>query len=236
ALPTLWIVGDSTVHNGKPEQGLFGWGDSLGELFDLTKINVVNRARGGRSSRTFISEGLWDSVMAPAHKGDFVLLQFGHNDWSPIDEKTKFRGSLRGTGDETKDVFNDLTNKQETVHSYGWYMRKMIDDAKAKGMTAIVCSPVPRLPSKDGAPPTSEATSYQEWAEETAKAEGVAYVNLFQFIWKKWAGRPASEIRKQYFTDADNTHTNAVGAKVNAACVVEGLKALKDDPLAAYLK
>ena len=57
-LPTVFIVGDSTVNNSS--DGFQGWGNAIGEYFDKTKINVVNRARGGRSSRTFFTEGLWD--------------------------------------------------------------------------------------------------------------------------------------------------------------------------------
>src|SRR5262245_23109501 len=69
--PTLFIVGDSTVNNGT--KGQQGWGTPLAALFDPKKITVDNRARGGRSSRTFITEGLWDKVLADLRPGDFVL-------------------------------------------------------------------------------------------------------------------------------------------------------------------
>ena len=61
ALPTLWVAGDSTAANGNPNAT--GWGKPLPGFFDLTKINVANRARGGRSSRTFVTEGLWDQIV-----------------------------------------------------------------------------------------------------------------------------------------------------------------------------
>src|SRR5207253_1679016 len=73
-LPTLWIVGDSTLNSNAP---LRGWGQDLAQFFDLNKINVVNRAIGGRSSRTFQYEGRWDKIMTEIKKGDFVILQFG---------------------------------------------------------------------------------------------------------------------------------------------------------------
>src|SRR5262245_47329962 len=100
-LPTLFIIGDSTVSNS--DSGAQGWGNVIGEYFDKAKINVQNRARGGRSSRTYFTEGLWDKVVAEIKPGDFVLIGFGHNDGGPID-KEKFRGSLRGTGEETQNV------------------------------------------------------------------------------------------------------------------------------------
>jgi lysophospholipase L1-like esterase len=57
-----------------------GWGDSLAAYFDESKINVLNRARAGRSARTFLTEGLWDKLLAEMKTGDYVLIQFGHND------------------------------------------------------------------------------------------------------------------------------------------------------------
>ena len=140
-LPTLFLIGDSTVNNSSED--FVGWGNIIGEYFDKTKINVVNRARGGRSSRTFYTEGLWEKVLAEIKPGDFVLMQFGHNDGGSID-KEKARGSLKGIGEETQEVTIEATGKKEVVRTFGWYMRKFIADAKAKGATPIVLSPVPR--------------------------------------------------------------------------------------------
>jgi len=128
--PTLFIIGDSTVNN--TGQGVQGWGNVIDGFFDKTKINIENRARGGRSSRTFYTEGLWDQVLSKINKGDFLLIQFGHNDGGPID-KEKARGSLKGVGDETKEIVVEATGKKETVHTYGWYLRKFISDAKSRG-------------------------------------------------------------------------------------------------------
>src|SRR5947207_9353553 len=77
-LPTLYVIGDSTVNNSG--RGMQGWGTPIADLFDRTKINVENKARGGRSSRTYLTEGLWDAVARQLKPGDFVLIQFGHND------------------------------------------------------------------------------------------------------------------------------------------------------------
>jgi len=70
ALPTAFIVGDSTAHN----QADLGWGDHLAHYFDTTRINVANRAIAGRSSRSFIREGAWDKVLAEMKPGDYMLL------------------------------------------------------------------------------------------------------------------------------------------------------------------
>src|SRR5215472_5945469 len=78
---TLWVVGDSTANNTNHQ----GWGDPLADYFDAAKINVVNRARAGRSSRTFYTEGLWDNVREQFKPGDYVLIEFGHNDGATFD-------------------------------------------------------------------------------------------------------------------------------------------------------
>lgn len=233
--PTLFIVGDSTVKNGT--RGQMGWGDPLARYFDRGRINVENHAIGGRSSRTFITEGRWDRILDRAKPGDFVLIQMGHNDGGPLDDKARARGTLRGTGEETKDIDNPITGKRETVHTYGWYLRKYAADAKAKGMTAVLCSPVPRVPSKRIEPGATlpEPSSYVAWSAEVAKEQGVAFIDLHRIILGRYAGMEPDEIKAKYFTPADNTHTGPAGAELNARAVVEGLRALKDLPLGGYL-
>src|SRR5260221_1596631 len=107
------------------------------EYFDKTKSIVANRAIGGRSSRTYLTEGLWDKVLAGMKPGDFVLMQFGHNDGGPL-TGGRARASLKGNGEETQEVTDEKTDKKELVHTYGWYIRKYVTDAKAKGAMPIV--------------------------------------------------------------------------------------------------
>jgi len=97
--PTIWLIGDSTVKNGsgKGAGGLWGWGDYLYRQFDTTKISIKNNALGGRSSRTFISEGLWDKVLAKVKPGDYVIMQFGHNDAGAVNDTIRARGTIKGT-------------------------------------------------------------------------------------------------------------------------------------------
>jgi len=104
ALPTLWIIGDSTVRNGSgsnPGNGQWGWGAPIEYYFDRAKINVVNRAIGGTSSRSFFNAS-WPAVLANVKKGDFVIMQFGHNDNNGVfTDAGGYRASLNGTGPET---------------------------------------------------------------------------------------------------------------------------------------
>jgi rhamnogalacturonan acetylesterase len=232
-LPTLFIVGDSTVKNNT--KGEEGWGDPIVAFFDSSKIKVENRAIGGRSSRTFQTEGRWDRVLDVARKGDFVLIQMGHNDAGPLDDPARARGTLRGTGDESKEIDNPITKQKEVVHTYGWYLRKYVSDARAKGMTPILLAPIPHCPKQAIDKGAVEKNGYVGWAEDVATAEKVPFVNLNRIVLAHYAGMEPADIKEKYFTPADNTHTSPAGAELNAACVVEGLRALPDCPLKEYL-
>jgi rhamnogalacturonan acetylesterase len=230
-LPTLFIIGDSTVKN--PSKGLQGWGDAIGSFFDQTRIRIDNRARGGRSSRTYLSEGLWDQVLGEIKPGDFVLMQFGHNDGGAVNDASRARGSLKGVGDETEEIDNLLTKKHEVVHTFGWYMKKFVNETKAKGATPIVLSQVPRNIWKDGKVERA-ASTYGGWAAEVAKSAGAFFIDLNDISAKKFEVLGPEKVQELYFLD-DHTHTTPAGAQLNAASVVEGLRALKNSPLAGFL-
>ncbi len=230
-LPHLFLIGDSTVNNST--KGLQGWGSPIAALFDKSRITVVNRALGGRSSRTFLTEGLWDKVAAELQPGDFVLMQFGHNDGGGLNTG-RARASIKGSGDETQEVTDEKTGKKETVHSYGWYMRKYCADAKAKSATPIVLSLVPRNIWKDNKVGRS-TNDYAKWAAEAAKAEGAAFIDLNELVATHYEQEGQEKVAKEYFTAADHTHTTPEGAKLNAATVTEGLRALKDCALCKFL-
>ena len=104
-------------------------------------------------------------------------MQFGHNEGSkPDTSRGGYRGVLRGTGDETVDLlWKDSTI--ETVHTYGWYLKKFVNDAKAKGATAIICSMIPRnqfdnkIKGIDGKVKRAN-NDFGKWAKEVAISEG----------------------------------------------------------------
>jgi lysophospholipase L1-like esterase len=160
-------------------------------------------------------------------------MQFGHNDGGPL-TGGRNRASIKGNGDEAQDVANPATGEKETVHSYGWYLRKYIADAKARGATAIVCSPIPRNMWK-GEKVNRAGNDYGKWAAEAAKSGGALFIDLNQIIADKYDALGPDKVLAQYFTPADHTHTNADGAKLNAASVAEGIRRLKDCPLGSYL-
>lgn len=235
ALPTLYLVGDSTMKVGTPGQR--GWGDELARFFDPTKINVVNQAIGGRSSRTYQTEGRWAAVLATLRPGDFVIVQFGHNDSSPVNEnppitaKTRARGTIRGVGEESREVDNILTGKREVVYSFGWYMRRYVEDIHARQATPIVLSLVPRNAWKDGKVVRSRPDNYGEWARLVAVATGAAFIDHNEIIAREMEKLGADQVGPLF---ADNLHAAPAGALFNARAAVAGLKALPGAPFADF--
>ena len=223
----VFIIGDSTVANGN--DSIVGWGRELPVFFDTTRVIVINKARGGRSSRTFINEGLWDEIVPQLQKGDFVLMQFGHNDGGRPDGE-KYRGSLRGMGDETMEVTKPDGTK-EIVHTYGWYMKKYITDTKAKGAVPIVLSMIPHNNWVDWNVKRA-SDMFGKWSKEAAEQNGALFVDLNDRIARKYEDMGPEKVNT--FFMRDRTHTNLAGAQLNALTVAEGVRALRSCDLSDY--
>lgn len=232
--PVVYIIGDSTVQNsdGNGKNLHWGWGTLIRDYVDTNRIVIANHAKAGTSTRTFITDGRWDVILARLKKGDYVFIQFGHNDQSPVNDTARARGTLKGTGDEVEEIINLKTQKQETVHTYGWYLKKFIKEARDKGAVPVVFSLVPRDKWKDGK--VNKEIDYVNWAAEVAKNTGTYYVDLNDLIVKKWEAM-GEEAVKAFFT-TDHTHTNLQGAQLNAATAIEGIRLIKDCSFNQYLK
>lgn len=229
ALPTFHIVGDSTVKSGGTK-GMFGWGERLAPFFDTNKINVVNHAIGGRSARTFFTEGRWGKVAAQIKPGDFVIIQFGHNDQGRIgDPANKNRADGRGTGEEVaEDIRPDGT--KESVHTFGWYLTQMVTNAQAKGAMVIISSPIPH---KDRWENGRDFEALAGWDREVAQKTGAQFLDLTLVVTDTYK-KIGKEKVDALFADK-GTHTTDAGAQTNAICVVSGLKGLNGDPLGKFL-
>ncbi len=229
ALPTFHIVGDSTVKSGGTGAGLWGWGERVKPFFDPNKINIVNHAIGGRSARTYFTEGRWQKVADDLKPGDFVIIQFGHNDQGRIgDPANKHRADGKGIGDETvPDTMPD--GSVEQVHTFGWYMAKFVTDAKARGATVIVCAPIPH---KQRWEKGRDFEALAGWDKQVAERNGALFLDLTLVITDAYQKVGAEKVAT-FFADK-GTHTTDTGAQFNAACVVAGLKSLPGDPLGNF--
>jgi lysophospholipase L1-like esterase len=228
--PTLFVAGDSTASAYEPNpKNQQGWGAVLQPLFDEKKLRVVDVARGGRSSRTFITEGHWDRMLAQLDAGDFVVIQFGHNDSGATNAEPpgstrplRARGTIPGIGTESEEIDNVITGKHETVYTFGWYLRKMIAETKAKGATPILFPPTATNKWRDGH--IGCPGGYRTWTWQTAKAENVAFVDLLRISGERYQHEGPDKVAAQFLPDT--IHTNVAGAQSTAADVLAGLRGL----------
>lgn len=231
--PTVYIIGDSTVRNTTTPNGLWGWGSVIDEFLDTNRIRISNQAMAGRSTRTFIKEQRWEKVLATLKKGDYVIMQFGHNEGAkPDTSKAGYRGVLRGIGNDTIGL-TWPDGSRETVHSYGWYLGKLIQEAKAKGAIPIVCSMIPRNIFKDGKVERGDK-NFGKWARESAEANGAFFVDLNAITADKYDEWGPEKVKS--FFPGDHTHTNENGARENARSVIEGIKKTGNCTLLQYIR
>lgn len=233
--PVFYIIGDSTVKNGDGtgKNNQMGWGTVITPFFDTTKIDVRNHAIGGRSSRTFITEGRWDKILQTLKKGDYVIIQFGHNDQSPLDDTARARGTIKGIGEDSVEIWNPIRKMKEVVHTYGWYMRKYVRETKAKGAIPIICSLIPRNGWKDGKV-NRQSDSWALWAKQIADQEAAYYIELNGLVADKYD--EMGQVAVKAFFQADNTHTNKDGAVLNASIVAQELKRINPEKIKKYMK
>lgn len=241
ARPTVFICGDSTVKNEDREpDGMWGWGAFANTIFNEKKIRIVNAAQAGRSCRSYLNEGRWDRVANSLRPGDYVLIEFGHNDIGEID-KPKYRGCIP-SADDTCHVYklrdfkpmSGADREYEVVYSFGWYLKKFITDVRLAGATPVLVSLTPRNEWTDARIERRNDT-YGRWYRQVAADNDCQYVDLHN-IAADWLEKHynSKESAAPYYKH-DHTHTSAFGAKQNAKNVATGLKKIKS-PLAKYLK
>lgn len=234
--PILFLAGDSTVKIPDNDQsGRWGWGSVIDELFDNSRILVENCARSGRSTRTFLDEGHWDKIYNALQSGDFVLIQFGHNDSADIDVG-KAKGVLPGTGDESRVFKMENTGKYKVVYTFGWYLRKFVRDVFEKGAIPILLSHTP-INKWDNGHIERNSETYGGWTKEVAEQTGAYFIDLNKISADKLEAIGLDEgLRKvNELYQNDHTHTSKAGAILNAQSVAEGLRVI-DCQLKDYLK
>lgn len=234
--PMLFLAGDSTVKiPDNDTTGRWGWGSVIDQLFDTDRISIENHARSGRSSRTFLEEGLWDKIYNALEPGDYVLIQFGHNDSADINVG-KAKGSLPGVSEESKVFKMENTGRYKVIYTFGWYLRKFVRDVLEKGATPILLSPTP-LNKWDNGHIERNTGTYGGWTRTVADQMGVEFIDLNQisadrmeFIGLEEGLRKVNDLFQN-----DHTHTSKAGAFFNAESVAEGLRK-SDSTLKNYLK
>ena len=255
--PTIFVVGDSTAHNsgkGKNGEQMVGWGTPLADYFDATRVSVENVGHAGQSSRTYYTGANdWKRVVGLMKRGDFVLLVFGINDGGPP-KTAKARGSIPGLGEETLVLRHD-DGSDEVVHTYGWYMRRMAQEAISRGarvylLTVTVrdiwtnplvkyadATPIGQLPGNydpkdDRIERGTGGGAYTRWTKALGAELGLPVVDLTNLCADRYEALGRVAVAKLY---SDHNHTYQAGAALVAETIVSGLKAFRTSPFNAIL-
>ncbi|ORY38943.1 rhamnogalacturonan acetylesterase, partial [Neocallimastix californiae] len=210
----IFIAGDSTGDSSPGYGGkTVGWGKFLS---NYVSIPVNNYAKSGRSTRTFWREGRWNTLINGVTEGDYVFIQFGHNDGGgPNDEKE--RGCVNGTGNETVTV-TLKSGKKEVVHTFSWYLRQMVNQVLAKKAHPIILSQTPRKIFKKG---KIEAPGrFRTDAMNVAKELGIPFIDMYNYIARQYESLGENYLVKNGWFPADYLHTSAKGADFNAKLLI----------------
>ncbi len=222
---TIFMIGDSTMAD-KPvgENPEFGWGQ-LFPKFMTNEVEIQNHAVNGRSTKSFIDEKRWETVMARLMPGDFVMIQFGHNDQKVSD-----------------------TNRSAPAHSlYKQNLERYVNDARGKGATPILITPVMRRKFDAAGKFIDQHGDYPAVVKQVAAAMNVAMIDLHKSS-EALIIKEGVENSKRFFLHIqpghfknykgkaeDNTHFSEYGAASMASLVCESIAA-QNLPIAKYLK
>ncbi len=225
SVPKLFMIGDSTMADkpleDNPERG---WGQLLPEFFDTTLIEIENHARNGRSTRSFIYESRWDTVYSRMKEGDFIIIQFGHND-----------GSIEKTG------------RYATPEEYRYNLVRFIKESQSKGVNPVLCTPVVRRKFDEQGKLIDTHGEYPNIVRSIADSLNIPLIDMQKESEKIVSSHGDEGSKKLYlhiepgiynkFPEGkkDDTHFSEEGARAIAAIAVKGFRE-KGIPLTQYLK
>ena len=199
-LPTIYLLGDSTVCD-QPSEPYNSWGQMLTRFFKPDVV-IANNAESGESLRSSLSARRLDKVASTMKAGDFLLIQYGHND-----EKEKGEGIGAFT-------------------SYKADLKNFVAVAKAHGVTPVLITPVQRRTFDQQGKITNSHGDYPEAVRQVAREENVALIDLHAMSTKFYEAL-GPEQSKLAFKEGDGTHHNNYGSYELAKCIVEGIRAAK---------
>jgi lysophospholipase L1-like esterase len=219
---TVWLAGDSTMAQKQPDKRPeTGWGEALQPCFDSTAVRVANRAMNGRSTRSFVAEGRWKAIVDSLKPGDYVFIQFGHND-----EKTG-----------TANYSSPDDYRRNLVH--------FVEDVRARGGQPVLFTPVVRH-RFEGAHLIDTHGAYPDAARAAATEAQVPLVDMTRAsaAFVEPMGPDSSRSLWLHLEPGanpnypagvhDDTHFNPLGAQRMAGLAIHALRALHID-LAARL-
>ena len=234
--PVIFLVGNSTMRTGtrgNGENGQWGWGYAEHKYYNADKVTVENHALGGTSPRTFYKNPtLWKRTLSGVRKGDFVFLELGHNDNGPIDTiraRSSYRpeGKLSISPDSTI-IFNKMTQRQDTVYTFGGYIRRFVNETRAQGGIPVLFTLTPRnAREKDSDRIQRKLTDFTPAIFALGNEMKVPVVDLNDISATKL--EKFSKWKVDYHFYLDKIHTSAYGARLNAESAAQGIERMTLD-------
>jgi lysophospholipase L1-like esterase len=221
----VYLAGDSTMAEKKPEKRPeTGWGEMLQKYFDRGKVRIENHAQNGRSTRTFISENRWQTIVDKLKKGDYVFIQFGHNDQS-----------------------KEKADRYTPPEDYRKNLIRFVEEVRAKKAIPVLLTPVMRRKFDAEGKFVDQHGVYPDLVRAVAKDYKVALIDMHRTSEKILVGYGVEESKKLFLQlpagenpnypngVSDNTHFNPAGAEEMAKLAIAGIKEEKIN-LRKYLK
>lgn len=210
----IYLAGDSTMARKLPEKRPeTGWGEALQAFFDEAKVRIDNRAQNGRSTRTFIAEKHWQAIVDKLKPGDYVFIQFGHNDAAA-----------------------DKVDRYTPPADYRRNLIDFVNDVRAKKATPVLLTPVMRRRfDKDGRFQDAHG-EYPNLVRAVAAEKKVALIDMHrqsEVVIKQYGVEPSRKLFLQLKPDEnpnypkgieDNTHFSPLGAGIMASLAVDGIR------------
>jgi len=212
---TVWLAGDSTMAqkqaDKRPETG---WGEALQPCFDSSAVRIANRAMNGRSTRSFVAEGRWKAIIDSLQPGDYVFIQFGHND------------AKVGT------------NNYSSPDDYRRNLVQFVDEVRAKKGQPVLFTPVVRR-KFEGTQLVPTHGAYPDAARAAARERDVPLVDMERssaalvqqlgpdFSRALWLHLDAGMNPNYPNGVHDDTHFNPLGARKMAGLAIESIRAAK---------
>ncbi|HEX8922959.1 MAG TPA: rhamnogalacturonan acetylesterase [Pyrinomonadaceae bacterium] len=214
---TVYLAGDSTMAEKRPaKRPETGWGEFLQQHFDQSKVRVENHAQNGRSTRTFISENRWQAIVDKLQPGDYVLIQFGHNDSS-----------------------KEKTDRYTPPEDYRKNLVRFVTEVQEKKAIPVLLTPVMRRRFNDQGAFYDTHGEYPDIVREVASQMKVALIDMHRKSERVLRQYGAEESKKLFLQLKpnehanypqginDNTHFSPLGAEVMAALAIEGIREQK---------
>jgi lysophospholipase L1-like esterase len=222
---TIYLAGDSTMAEKLPtKRPETGWGEFLQRAFDENLVRVENHAKNGRSTRTFLSEGLWQDIVTKLKPGDCVFIQFGHND-------------------ESKEKVDRYTPPSD----YRANLTRMVNDVRAKAATPVLLTPLMRRKFDKQGKLVDTHGEYPDIVRSVAASLEVPLIDMHRAsekVLQQYGDAPSRKLFLQLKPGEnpnypqgveDNTHFNPTGAEIMAGLAVQGIRDAKLG-IAKYLK